>query len=60
MLDSSDRVPLLLNGGLGKISSIYWVAVLALIGAINLLGFNEHINLAKMSPTLRVTLALTL
>ncbi len=41
MLDSSDRVPSLLNGGLGKISPIYWVAVLALAGAIDLLGIQR-------------------
>jgi hypothetical protein len=41
VLDSSDRVPSLLNGGLGKISPIYWVAVLALAGAIDLLGIQR-------------------
>jgi len=41
LLDSSDRVPSLLNGGLGKISPLYWVAVVALAGAIDLVGIQR-------------------
>jgi len=38
LLDSSDRVPSVLNGGLGKVSPIYWVGVLGLAAAIDVLG----------------------
>ncbi len=38
LLDGSDRVPSVLNGGLGKVSPIYWVGVLGLAAAIDVLG----------------------
>lgn len=38
ILDSSDRVPSLLNGGLGKISPAYWIGVLGVAGLIDVLG----------------------
>mmetsp|Transcript_11583 Transcript_11583/g.16642 ORF Transcript_11583/g.16642 Transcript_11583/m.16642 type:complete len:252 (+) Transcript_11583:203-958(+) len=41
ILDVSDRVPSLLNGGLGKISPLYWVAVVALAGAIDVIGIQR-------------------
>jgi hypothetical protein len=41
VLDASDRAPSFLNGGLGKISPLYWVAVIALAGAIDLVGIQR-------------------
>lgn len=38
VLDASDRVPSLLNGGLGKISPFYWVACIGMAAAIDLYG----------------------
>mmetsp|Transcript_233 Transcript_233/g.204 ORF Transcript_233/g.204 Transcript_233/m.204 type:complete len:266 (+) Transcript_233:81-878(+) len=38
LLDSSDRVPSLLNGGLGKVSPIYWIGCFAVAAAIDVLG----------------------
>lgn len=38
LLDSSDRVPSILNGGLGKVSPLYWVGVIGLAAAIDVLG----------------------
>merc|ERR1712127_712121 len=35
VLDSSDRVPSLLNGGLDKISPLYWIGCLAAAAAID-------------------------
>lgn len=40
-LDSADRAPSVLNGGLEKISPVYWVAVLALAGAIDVYGIKQ-------------------
>jgi len=37
VVDATDRAPSVLNGGLGKISPVYWVAVLVAAGAIDLL-----------------------
>jgi len=44
MLDSADRVPSLLNGGLGKISPLYWVACLGISAAIDLYGIQRKNN----------------
>ncbi|KAL3804630.1 hypothetical protein HJC23_008445 [Cyclotella cryptica] len=38
VLDSSDRVPSLLNGGLGKISPAYWVGCLGVAALIDVIG----------------------
>lgn len=38
LLDASDRAPSVLNGGLGKVSPFYWVAVLGLAAAVDVLG----------------------
>lgn len=40
-VDAADRAPSVLNGGLGKISPIYWVAVLAMAGAIDVYGIKQ-------------------
>jgi len=47
VLDAHDRVPSVLNGGLGKISPLYWVAVIGLAGAIDLTGINRAKNAAE-------------
>jgi len=52
ILDSSDRVPSLLNGGLGKISPVYWVAVLGLAAAIDLAGIQRSQKAGKTSTYL--------
>lgn len=41
ILDATDRAPSLLNGGLGKISPLYWGFVLALASAIELYGMKR-------------------
>ena len=41
LIDGNDRVPSLLNGGLGKVSPIYWVACLAAAGAIDVYGISQ-------------------
>jgi Chlorophyll A-B binding protein len=41
VVDSADRAPSILNGGLEKVSPIYWVACLALAGAIDLYGISR-------------------
>lgn len=41
VLDSSDRAPSILNGGLGKISPIYWVGCLAAAAAIDAYGISK-------------------
>jgi len=38
VLDASNRVPSVLNGGLGKISPLYWAGCLALAGAVDVLA----------------------
>jgi hypothetical protein len=40
-LDKTDRAPSILNGGLGKISPIYWVGCLAAAAAIDLYGIKK-------------------
>jgi hypothetical protein len=41
MLDASNRVPALLNGGLGKISPVHWAVCLAAAAAIDLHGIRK-------------------
>jgi hypothetical protein len=41
ILDKTDRAPSILNGGLGKISPIYWVGCLAAAAAIDLYGIKK-------------------
>jgi hypothetical protein len=38
LVDTSDRVPSLLNGGLGKVSPLYWIACIAAAGGVEFLG----------------------
>jgi hypothetical protein len=40
-LDATDRVPSILNGGLGKISPVYWGACLGAAAAIDLYGLRK-------------------
>lgn len=44
VLDSSDRAPSILNGGLGKISPVYWIVCLAAAAAIDLYGIQKSKN----------------
>ena len=41
LLDGNDRVPSLLNGGLGKVSPAYWAACLVLAGGVELYGMSK-------------------
>jgi hypothetical protein len=41
IVDASDRAPSVLNGGLGKINPVYWVAVLLLASAIDVYGISR-------------------
>jgi hypothetical protein len=34
LVDTADRAPSILNGGLGKVSPYYWIAVLAVAGFV--------------------------
>ena len=38
LLDANDRVPSILNGGLGKVSPLYWVAVIGIAAAVDVFG----------------------
>lgn len=38
LLDGSDRVPSLLNGGLGKVSPAYWIACIGVAAMIDIFG----------------------
>lgn len=38
LVDSNDRVPSLLNGGLGKVSPVYWVGCILFAAGIDVLG----------------------
>lgn len=42
LLDSSDRVPSLLNGGLGKVSPFYWIGCIGIAAAIDLYGVTRR------------------
>ena len=44
VLDASDRVPSLLNGGLGKVSPLYWIGCLAAAAAIDGYGIYRSKN----------------
>jgi hypothetical protein len=50
VLDASDRAPSILNGGLGKISPVYWVAVLAAAAAIDVYGISKSKNSPNYFP----------
>jgi hypothetical protein len=50
VLDASDRAPSVLNGGLGKISPVYWVAVLAAAAAIDVYGISKSKNSPNYFP----------
>jgi len=50
MLDSADRVPSLLNGGLGKISPFYWIACIGISAAIDSYGIYRSKNIENYSP----------
>ena len=41
LVDASDRAPSVLNGGLGKVSPVYWAACIIAAGAIDLYGINR-------------------
>jgi hypothetical protein len=41
VLDAADRAPSLLNGGLGKISPIYWIGILGMAAAIDFYGIQQ-------------------
>lgn len=41
VVDSADRAPSLFNGGLGKVSPVYWVACLAAAAAIDVYGISK-------------------
>uniref|UniRef100_A0A7S4JV13 Plastid light harvesting protein n=1 Tax=Odontella aurita TaxID=265563 RepID=A0A7S4JV13_9STRA len=40
-VDANDRAPSLLNGGLGKVSPLYWVACLGLAAAVDFYGIQK-------------------
>ena len=41
LLDAADRAPSLLNGGLGKVSPIYWIACVGAAAAVEFYGINK-------------------
>lgn len=44
LVDAADRAPSLLNGGLGKVSPLYWIACLGAAAAVDLYGINKAKN----------------
>lgn len=50
LVDNADRVPSLLNGGLGKVSPIYWLACIAGAAAIDLYGIKGASKSADYTP----------
>jgi Chlorophyll A-B binding protein len=50
VVDSADRAPSILNGGLDKVSPIYWVVCLGLASAIDLYGINQQKNNPNYTP----------
>lgn len=50
VLQSDDRAPSLLNGGLGKVSPIYWIACVAGAAAIDLYGITQASKKAGYTP----------
>jgi hypothetical protein len=49
VVDSAERAPSILNGGLDKVSPIYWAACLALASAIEVYGMSQKKN-ANYTP----------
>ena len=41
LIDAADRAPSVLNGGLGKVSPIYWIGVLGVAAAIEFIGTSK-------------------
>lgn len=41
LVDAADRAPSVLNGGLGKVSPIYWVACLGVAAAVDVFGISK-------------------
>jgi hypothetical protein len=41
IVDASDRAPSILNGGLGQISPVYWIACLGGAAAVELIGLSQ-------------------
>lgn len=50
VVDNADRAPSILNGGLGKVSPLYWGACLAAAAAIDLYGIQKKKNDPNMAP----------
>jgi len=50
VVDATERAPSLFNGGLGKISPIYWVVCLAGAAAIDLYGIKQASSKAGYAP----------
>merc|ERR1719223_813995 len=50
LLDASDRVPSILNGGLGKVSPFYWIGCLAAAAAIDAYGIYRSKNAKDYLP----------
>jgi hypothetical protein len=49
LVDSNDRAPSLLNGGLGKVSPIYWIGCLGVAAGVELYGLKQKEN-ANYTP----------
>lgn len=50
LLDSSDRVPSILNGGLGQVSPFYWLVCIAAAAAIDTFGVYRSKNANEYIP----------
>jgi len=50
LLQSDDRAPSILNGGLGKISPIYWIACVAGAAAVDLYGITKASKKTDYTP----------
>jgi hypothetical protein len=50
LVDASDRAPSVLNGGLGKVSPVYWVVCLVAAAAIDVYGISKSKNSPDYFP----------
>ncbi|KAG7350842.1 fucoxanthin chlorophyll a/c protein [Nitzschia inconspicua] len=50
IVDATDRAPSVLNGGLGKISPVYWAGVITIAAAIDLIQLQKSRNNPTYTP----------
>jgi hypothetical protein len=50
VIDASDRAPSVLNGGLDKISPVYWAGIITAAAAIDLIQINKSVKNPNYTP----------